>query len=122
MANEKTANTYTPEQTAQIIAAYAAGHTPEAIASMVDRSRRSVIAKLAHEGVYQAQPQPQRRQKKSELVAAMAQHLGVEADLLVSLEKATHEALVAMHNAVLAGGAQELVELEQDAQALGSEI
>ena len=100
MPNTKTANTYTPEQTAQIIAAYAAGQAPDAIAMLVDRSRRSVIAKLAHEGVYQAEAQPPRRQKKSELVEAIATKLGIEAALLESLEKATHEALVAMHNAV----------------------
>lgn len=111
MANEKTA-TYTPEQTAQIIAAYAAGHNPDEIAAVVDRSRRSVIAKLAHEGVYTAVPQPQRRQKKSELVEAIATNLGVEATLLGSLEKATHEALVAIANAVVAGGVEELIEIE----------
>lgn len=121
MPNPKTA-TYTPEQTAQIIAAYAAGHSPDEIATLVDRSRRSIIAKLSHEGVYQALPQPQRRQKKSELVGQIATTLGVEAELLQSLEKATHEALVLMHQAVVCGGAQELVELEQDAQLLGSEI
>jgi transposase len=100
MANEKTANTYTPEQTTQIIAAYAAGQTADEIATMVNRSRRSVIAKLSREGVYQAQPQPQRRQKKSELVAKIAGVLGVEAELLQSLEKATHEALAAVADAV----------------------
>lgn len=121
MANEKTA-TYTLEQTAQIIAAYAAGHTPDEIATMVDKTRRSIIAKLAREGVYQTQAQPQRRHKKSELVAEIAQHLGVDSEVLISLEKATHEALVAMHNAVLCGGAEELAQIEEDSIALGSEI
>ena len=92
MANEKTA-TYTPEQTAQIIAAYAAGHSPDEIATVVNRSRRSVIAKLSHEGVYQALPQLPRRQKKSELVEVIAQNLELDPGALVSLEKATHEAL-----------------------------
>ena len=93
MPNTKTANTYTPEQTAQIIAAYAAGQAPDEIAMLVDRSRRSVIAKLAHEGVYQALPQLPRRQKKSELVEVIAKNLEIDPSALVSLEKATHEAL-----------------------------
>jgi hypothetical protein len=111
MANEKTANTYTPEQTQHIIAAYAAGQTADEIAAAVNRSRRSVIAKLAHEGVYQAEPHAPRRQKKSELVEAIATNLGVEASILSSLEKATHEALVAVAARVAPAG-----------EVLGSEI
>ena len=110
MANTKTA-TYTLEQTAQVIAAYAAGQTPDEIATLVDRSRRSVIAKLAREGVYEIAAQPLRRQKKSELVEAIATRLGVDVQVLESLEKATHEALVAIANAVAPAG-----------EVLGSEI
>ena len=49
----KTVN-YTPEQTAKIVADYAAGVTTEAIAAELGKSVRSIVAKLSREGVYKA--------------------------------------------------------------------
>ena len=51
---EKTSKSvnYTPEQTAKIVADYAAGVTTEAIANELGKSVRSIVAKLSREGVY----------------------------------------------------------------------
>lgn len=99
MANEKTA-TYTEEQTAQVLAAYAAGQSVQEIATAVGRSARSVIAKLVREGVYKTPEQPEKRLKKSELVGNIATKLELDPAMLASLEKATHEALVALASKV----------------------
>ena len=47
----KTVN-YTPEQTAKIVNDYAAGVTVEQIAAAMNKSVRSIVAKLSREGVY----------------------------------------------------------------------
>lgn len=47
----KTVN-YTPEQTAQMVADYAAGVTVESIAEKLGKTVRSVVAKLSREKVY----------------------------------------------------------------------
>ena len=44
---------YTADQTAAIVADYAAGVTVETIAANLGRTSRSIIAKLSREGVYQ---------------------------------------------------------------------
>ena len=49
----KTVN-YTDEQTAKVVADYAAGVTVETIAEALGKTTRSVIAKLSREGVYKA--------------------------------------------------------------------
>jgi len=92
MASEKTA-TYTAEQTIKVLEMYQAGETPETIAEAVGKSTRSVIAKLAREGVYQAKESSPKRMKKAEMVRAIAAQFDIEAEKLESLEKATHEAL-----------------------------
>ena len=48
----KTVN-YTPEQTAKMVADYAAGVSVEAMAEALGKSVRSIVAKLSREGVYQ---------------------------------------------------------------------
>ena len=48
----KTVN-YTPEQTAKMVADYAAGVSVEAMAQALGKSVRSIVAKLSREGVYQ---------------------------------------------------------------------
>lgn len=50
---EKPVN-YTPEQTAKMLADYAAGASAETIAQELGKTVRSVIAKLSREGVYKA--------------------------------------------------------------------
>jgi hypothetical protein len=49
----KTVN-YTPEQTAKMVADYARGVTVETIASELQKSVRSIVAKLSREKVYVA--------------------------------------------------------------------
>ena len=124
MANTKTA-TYTPEQTDTVLAAYAAGQTAEQIAEQVNKTARSVIAKLARHGVYKTEPQPTRRARKSEMVGTIAATLQLDADAISSLEKATHEALHAVAEAIRRSAIADVVEAETDACAaalLGSEI
>ena len=102
MATEKA---YTPEQTASTLAAYAAGQTPEQIAFDIGRSARSVIAKLAKEGVYVSktvQTGP-KRLRKSELVACIAGYFDIDPVELESLEKATHQALERLHASITSG-------------------
>jgi hypothetical protein len=99
MATEKA---YTPEQTLTTLAAYAAGKTPEQISEDIGRSKRSVVAKLAKEGVYvsKAATAEPRRMKKSEMVSYIAGYYDLPVEELESLEKATHLALVLLYNAV----------------------
>lgn len=102
MATEKA---YTPEQTASTLAAYAAGNSPEQIAFDIGRSARSVIAKLAKEGVYvsKAVTAGPKRLRKSELVACIAGYFDIDPVELESLEKATHQALERLHASITSG-------------------
>jgi len=94
MMTDKPVN-YTPEQTAQLVANYKAGATVEALATMFGKTTRSVVAKLSREGVYQAKSKTSgvARVKKSELVDAIANRVGVAPETFDSLEKANHEVL-----------------------------
>jgi hypothetical protein len=86
---------YTAEQTAEVVFAYKAGETVEAIATKVGKSVRSIVAKLSREGVYVAKAKATagERVTKADLIEKIAGKLGVEASKLESLEKATKEAL-----------------------------
>lgn len=108
MATEKA---YTPEQTASTLAAYAAGKTPEQIAFDIGRSQRSVIAKLAKEGVYvsKAVTAGPKRLRKSELVACIAGYFDIDPVELESLEKATHQALERLHFSITNGNGHNAV-------------
>jgi hypothetical protein len=93
MAGEKMV-TYTAEQTEQLVQAFGAGESVEALAERFGKSVRSVIAKLSREGVYKAKTAAKSaRVTKADLVTKLAFRLGMERDTLESLEKATHEAL-----------------------------
>lgn len=94
MTATKTVN-YTAEQTAQVVQAYQAGETVEAIATTMGKSVRSIVAKLSREGVYVAKGKTlaNARVTKADLVQEIATKVGVDAEVLASLEKATHEAL-----------------------------
>lgn len=98
----KTVVQYTPEQTAQLVSAYAEGQAIEQIALAVGKSTRSVIAKLSREGVYQAKAKTSAasRVTKAMLVAAIAAKIGASEEAIESLEKATHEALELVANAL----------------------
>ena len=84
--------TYTPEQTNQAVQDYQAGVSVETIAENLDKSVRSVIAKLSREGVYQSKAKTgAARVTKAVMVAAIAAVVGQ--GTLDSLEKASHEDL-----------------------------
>jgi len=95
MMTEATKTNYTPEQTAVLVAGYKAGTTVETLATQLGKSTRSVVAKLSREGVYQAKSKTSgvARVKKSELVDAIANRVGVAPETFDSLEKANHEVL-----------------------------
>ena len=83
--------TYTPEQTAEVLTQYAAGVTPEAIAASIGKTKGSVIAKLAREGVYvspKATPAT-KRVTKADMIAQIAGALGLLPAQLDTLEKAS---------------------------------
>lgn len=92
-----TAN-YTPEQTTEIVAAYQAGTAVEAIALTLGRSTRSIIAKLAREGVYQSKVAPtgSRTATKLQLTQQLEAKLNLAPETLASLEKASHAALATL--------------------------
>ena len=86
---------YTEAQTAQVVQAYQAGETVEAIATTVGKSVRSIVAKLSREGVYVAKTKQaaNARVTKAGLVSMIVAATGAEPEVMASLEKATHEAL-----------------------------
>ena len=91
---------YTAEQAAQMVADYKVGISVEAIAATVGKSVRSVIAKLSREGVYVAKGKANGSAvvRKAQMIEAIAARLGVPAEKLESLEKATKEALELLVN------------------------
>ena len=100
MATEKTV-TYTPEQTAEMVAAYVADSTKatvEALALKLGKSTRSVIAKLSREKVY-VKPEYTTKTgspvvKKNELVDKLAEKLGLTEPEATSFEHVNKTALV----------------------------
>lgn len=97
-----TAQNYTPEMTTQIVEAYKSGQTVEQIAAETGKSTRSIVAKLAREGVYVAKSKAKGAQtvRKSELITQIAHSIGTNEELIESLEKATKEALELIAQAV----------------------
>jgi hypothetical protein len=100
---EKAVN-YTPEQTAQVIADYAAGITVESIALAMGKSVRSIVAKLSREGVYQKK---QYKTKTGEPVVKKDAHadaigaiLRLPENDIESLTKANKSALKAIFEAL----------------------
>ena len=101
MASVKVEN-YSAEQTAKVVELYEAGKgmSVELIAEAVGKSAKSVVAKLAREGVYVAKSGKTAKVRitKSELVKRIETALGLTG--MESLEKATHEALEALSKKV----------------------
>ena len=93
-----TQTNYTPEQTLELVAAYQAGTAVETIATTMGKTVRSVVAKLAREGVYVAKTKTAgaARVRKSELVDQLAAKCGVAPEVFESLEKANHDVLEAL--------------------------
>lgn len=92
----KTVN-YTAEQTAKILADYAAGKTTKEIASETNRSERSIVAKLSREGVYKKKEyvtkQGEKVEKKDQTAEAIGAILLMTEAEVESLTKANKSAL-----------------------------
>jgi len=103
MTATKTVN-YTAEMTAEIVEAYKAGEAVETIATRMNRTTRSIVAKLAREGVYKAKTKAkgEHAPRKAELITEIAHSIGTNEELIESLEKATREALELIAKAVRA--------------------
>lgn len=90
MATTKTVN-YTPEQTAKMVADYAAGVTVETIATELGKTARSIIAKLSREKVYTAKVYKTKTGdtvvKKDELADKIGAMLGATEPEMESLTK-----------------------------------
>ena len=103
MATTKTVN-YTVEQTAAMLADYAAGVSTEAIAVKVGKTVRSVVAKLSREGVYQKKERVSKTGeaivKKDSLADQLGMIVGLTEAETDSLSKANKTALAKILNCV----------------------
>lgn len=103
MATTKTVN-YTAEQTAAMLADYAAGVSTEAIAAKVGKTVRSVVAKLSREGVYQKKERVSKTGeaivKKDSLADQLGMLVGLTEAETDSLSKANKTALAKILNCV----------------------
>lgn len=94
---EKTVN-YTPEMTASMVQAYAAGVTVEKIAEDMGKTVRSVVAKLSREGVYRKKEYTSKSGEKPQKKDATADQIGALVGLsegeVDSLTKANKTALL----------------------------
>jgi len=98
MANAKN---YTEEMVSQMTEAYSANpsrETVDELAQTFGKTTRSIIAKLSREGVYIAQPRTTKSGEpvvaKSELVAQLEAHFGIELPTLVKAGKQDLQRLV----------------------------
>jgi len=110
MTDTKKAANYTDDQVVNMIATYSLATTPEArktavaeLAQDLGKNVKSVIAKLSREGVYvkaaKATKSGAKVETKAEIVAQIAEKMGVEASAIESLGNATKAALVALREA-----------------------
>jgi len=106
---EKTAKTvnYTADQSAQIVAEYVANptaETVEALATQMGKTTRSIVAKLAREGVYKKKEYTSKTgekvQKKDETADAIGAVLKLTEAEIESLTKANKTALVKIFEAL----------------------
>ena len=99
----KTVN-YTAEQTVEIVTAYQAGETVEALAERFQKSVRSIVAKLSREGVYKKKEYTTKNGEKVVKKDAHADAIGAILKLaendIESLTKANKSALRAIFEAV----------------------
>lgn len=99
--NMATAKNYTDEMVAQMTEQYKANPTRETVdqlANELGKTTRSIIAKLSREGVYKAQPRTTKTGEpvvqKSELVAIISDHFGIELPTFVKAGKQDLQRLV----------------------------
>ena len=102
MENTRTPN-YTDAQVNTMVADYSEAPTKDTVAKLareMQKTPRSIIAKLVREGVYVAQPRVTKTGapiiRKSELVAQIQENLGVEVPTLAKASKADLERLVSV--------------------------
>lgn len=99
----KTVN-YTAEQTVEIVTAYQAGETVEALAERFQKSVRSIVAKLSREGVYKKKEYVTKNGEKVVKKDAHADAIGAILKLaendIESLTKANKSALKAIFEAL----------------------
>lgn len=99
----KTVN-YTAEQTVEIVTAYQAGETVEALAERFQKSVRSIVAKLSREGVYKKKEYVTKNGEKVVKKDAHADAIGAILKLaendIESLTKANKSALRAIFEAL----------------------
>jgi hypothetical protein len=96
-----TAKNYTDEMVAQMTEQYTANpsrETVDRLANELGKTTRSIIAKLSREGVYKAQPRTTKTGEpvvqKSELVATLSEHFGIELPTFVKAGKQDLQRLV----------------------------
>lgn len=100
MAETKAKN-YTDEMVAEMHKLYTAEptrDTVEKLAKNFGKSVRSVIAKLSREGIYVSQPRVTKSGepvvRKSELVAQIEDHFGIEVPTLIKASKSDLQELI----------------------------
>ena len=100
---DKTVN-YTTEQTAEVLALYAAGTDVTEIAERFGKTARSIIAKLSREGVYQKKTYTSKTgeavQKKDQTADAIGAILRMTEAEIESLTKANKTALKKIFDAL----------------------
>ena len=87
------------ETTLKAIELYNTGFSIEEIASALDRTSRSVIVKLAKEGVYN-KPSNTKRLRKEEILSRICVLLELENSSLDTLKLGTHEQLTLLLNSL----------------------
>ena len=95
---------YTQEMTEKLVADYTGGRNVDEMAAELNVPKRSVIAKLSSLGVYKAKVYVNKRGeqpiKKEEYIVRIASLLGIDVNLLDSMEKVTKTALTLIESAV----------------------
>ena len=109
MTVEKETNVYTPEVISDMISLYTANPTAETVhilCNKLNKSERSVIAKLSSLQVYKKKTYvtkqgtaPVRKEIYIEKIAAL---LDIDFSILECLEKSTKQALILMHDRIAA--------------------
>ena len=97
---------YTDEMVNTMVSTYVANPTADTVVSLsreLGKTKRSIVAKLVREGVYQAQPRTTKAGapivRKAELVEQIEAHFGVAVESLVKASKADLQRLVDAINA-----------------------
>ena len=107
MTTATKAPNYTPEQTAEMLAAYVANSSESTVTMLAEKfgkSVRSVVAKLSHEGVYQKKEYKtktgEKVEKKNETADAIGAILRLSENDTDSLTKCNKTALKAIFEAL----------------------